>query len=56
MVKEWEHPLDEERLRELGLFTLEREGCGDIKVSQYLMEKVNMMEPDSSWWCSVTGQ
>ncbi|RMC13795.1 hypothetical protein DUI87_08878 [Hirundo rustica rustica] len=55
MTEGLEHPSYEDRLRELGLFRLEKEQLrGDlINVCQYLMGGAKRMEPGSAQWCQT---
>ncbi|RMC13796.1 hypothetical protein DUI87_08879 [Hirundo rustica rustica] len=57
-IKELECLSYEDRLRELGLFRLEKEQLrGDlINVCQYLMGGAKRMEPGSAQWCQTIGQ
>ncbi|PKU42534.1 hypothetical protein llap_7157 [Limosa lapponica baueri] len=58
MIKGQEHLSYEERLRDLGLFSLEeRRLRGDlINAYKFLKAGVKRIGPDSSQWCPVTGQ
>lgn len=58
MIRGLEHPSYEERLRGLGLLSLENRNSGRIS-SLYIniwRERAKKTEPDSFQWCLVTGQ
>lgn len=55
-MKGLQHLSDGERLRELGLLSLEKRRLGILSVCKYLMEEVKKTQPDSSLWCSVEEQ
>lgn len=46
----------EERLRKMGLFSLEKVWENHVNVYKYLMEEVKKAELDFSQWCPVKGQ
>jgi len=56
-MKGLEHLSHEERLRELGLFSLEQKRLGEdlINIHKYLERRCKEMEPGSFHWCPVTG-
>ena len=58
MMRGLEHLCYEERLRELGLFSLKKRRLrGDlINASNILRVGVRKMGPNSFQWCPVTGQ
>ena len=58
MMKGLQHLSCEERLRELGLFSLQQRRLGEdlINVHKYLERRCKEMEPGSFHWCPATGQ
>lgn len=56
MIKALDHLLYEERLRELGLLSLEKMKLGRHLIHVYKWEEVKKMESDSSWWYPVKGR
>ena len=56
MIKGREHLSYEERLGELGLFSLGKAQEDLINVYKYIRGGREKREPGSSQWCPVTGQ
>lgn len=58
MLKGLEHLYHEERLIELGMFSLEKKRLGGdlINVHKYLRGRCKGMEPGSFWWYPVKRQ